>query len=358
MITQEKATKIYSKKGYMLVRIAILGRTHILYELVGVLEKAGHKIVLIGTCKEAPEYLVKVRDFELLAQKLQVPFFNDAQINKPEIVSLLKSVAADVAVTVNWLTVVGAAAVAAFKSGILNVHAGDLPRYRGNACPNWAVLMGESQIAVSIHFMEPDRLDSGDVLLKKYFSIGLKDRIMDIYERINKDIPEMYLKVIDDLEKGNILPVKQSENPLEALHCYTRKPSDGLIDWSKDAEYIDRLVRVSSEPFAGAYTFYNGIKIIVWGASHKKFDFPSLAVPGQVIKIDKKSGNVEVACGSNVLVLHMVQIDGEENRMPSAKLIKSIRDRLGFQIEDEIYKLWQWVRANIGKAEEAENKKL
>jgi methionyl-tRNA formyltransferase len=325
------------------MKIAILGRTKILFDTAILLKEAGHEIVLVGTCKEAPEYTVTAEDFKKMAEEYGALFFYDSHINKPEIISLLKESMADIAVSVNWLNIIGAEAINTFQFGILNSHAGDLPRYRGNACPNWALLEGEGEIGVCVHFMEPNTLDSGDIINKRFFTTNRGTTIGEIYEWLYKTIPELFLEAITKLEKGTIKPEKQSLNSDDILRCYPRIPADSRIKWEKDAIYLERIVNVSSEPFSGAYTFYNMQKLIIWKAYSKNHDIPSLAIPGQVMEINSRSGEVIVACGRGGLVLQCVQIDNSVEKVLPALIIKSARDRLGINVEDEIYKLWQQI---------------
>jgi len=320
------------------MRIAAFGRTRMLYDTIKLLSQNGHEIVLIGTCKEAPEYDIVSADFEDLSIKLQVPFFNTSAINSEEVISMLYACNADIAVSMNWLTVVGQSVTDAFPYGVLNAHPGDLPKYRGNACPNWAMMSNDEKIVISIHQMEPDKLDSGAIILKDSFSITKDTRIGEIYNFLQKSVPLLFLQAVDGLYNGTIKP--QPQNTDNILRCYPRIPSDSLISWGKRVESILRLINASSEPFAGAYTYYNMSKLTIWRASIKEFENQSLYVPGQVVYIDKSTGDVEVAAADGIVVLHEVQLDNK-GRIPPALIIKSIRTRLGMNIEDEIYKLHQ-----------------
>lgn len=238
------------------MRIAILGRTGLLFKTMKLLTERGHDVVLVGTCKAAPEYEVTEADFEQYAKSHEIPFFCNANLRDDSVVEMLRQVNADIAVSVNWMNIIGEASIRCFKFGILNAHAGDLPRYRGNACPNWAMILGEKQIAVSVHFMEANKLDSGDILVKGYLPISKRTRIGEIYAWLEDVIPGMFAEAISGLEAGTIIPKKQSQDKNAWLRVYPRMPSDSLIDWHKDAMGIERLINASSEPFSGAYTYY------------------------------------------------------------------------------------------------------
>ena len=210
--------------------------------------------------------------------------------------------------------------------GILNAHGGDLPRYRGNACQAWAIINKEKKIGLCIHKMIGGELDSGTIMDRKYFDLNIDTRIGDLYNWMNNNIPMMMLKVIDKLtDNNNFYLEHQSKNPKSALRTYPRIPEDGRIDWKKDAESIIRLINASSEPFSGAFTFYNSDKLIIWRAALLKDNEIYSAVPGQIAKINKDSGNIIVISGKGKIEIMEIEVNGE--RTKPAKAIKSIRVR-------------------------------
>ncbi len=325
------------------MKIAILGRTRALAQAALHLASAGHRIVLVGTCAPAPEYGFGPEDFQALAEKFKAPFFNDPRINSPEIVARLRASGADIGISINWLTVVGSEAITSFPHGILNCHGGDLPRYRGNACFNWAILEGEKRVAVCVHFMEPGRLDSGPVLVRRFFHLTENTTIGQISAEAERQFPEMFLEAVNGLADGGLTPLPQPEDPELSLRCYPRIPSDSRLDFRRPATELDRLVRASSDPLPGAYSFHRMRKLTVWKSSVRPFPAPSLHVPGQVLEIDRRGGPVTVACGRDCLILREIQMEGETKRRSPAEIIASTRDRLGLEVEDEIHRLWRAV---------------
>jgi len=310
------------------MRIAAIGRSKILWNSIKLLLTEGHEIVLIVTCKAAPEYDIDENDFKKLSTEIKSAFLLTQNINNHESIEIVKSVYADIAISVNWINVIGLQVFSIFKYGILNAHAGDLPRYRGNAPVAWAILQGEKQIALSIHQMEPDKLDSGPIVLKQYFDITDKIYIGDVFKWIEKKTPVLFYKSVNGIELGTLSLIPQPEDPKLFLRCYPRKPEDGLIDWHLPGEYLARLVRASSEPFIGAFSYWNGERIIIWRAYSEAFQCPSLAVPGQVIHRDKNSGSVYIASGDGMLVVQEIETKNNGRCKPFG-IIKSLRDRLG-----------------------------
>ncbi|MCR5686986.1 MAG: hypothetical protein K6G58_03090 [Lachnospiraceae bacterium] len=319
------------------MRVAVLGRSGILYETIDRLRGAGHEVVLVGTCRAADEYGIREKDFEEKAKSISAVFFNDAAINSEKIVSLLRSAGAEIAVSFNWLTVVGAEAAGCFKYGILNAHCGDLPRYRGNACPNWAILKGEKEYAISVHYMKPGELDSGDILIKRKYPIGDKTYITDIYENMKKVIPDMFTEAVGMIEKGHGKGEAQSTDPADSLRCYPRIPSDSFIDWNDTCENIIRNIRASSHPFSGAYCYCNGQKIYIFEAASEGYPAPCHVNPGQVISVDRDKGSVGIAASDGIVSVKRVTADGVEH--DASEILKSTRIRLNFCLPDEVYGL-------------------
>jgi methionyl-tRNA formyltransferase len=305
------------------MKIAIIGRTEILYDIAGRLRTAGHDIACILTAKEAPEYLRTADDFRMLAESWGVPFSQGARI--AEHADFLKQAAAEIAVSINYTGVVPQSVIDLFPMGVLNAHGGDLPRYRGNACQAWAILNGEERIGLCVHKMIGGELDSGDIIARDYLPIDHTTKVTKVWDWMAVRTPELMLKAVQMLsEDANYILERQSKDPKDALRCYPRKPEDGRIDWSKSALDVLRLINASNKPYAGAFCGTEGEKLIIWDAELVVDGELFCAVPGQVTKIG--NGFVEVACGTGKLRLLWVEYQGQTKEPNS--IIQSIRKRL------------------------------
>lgn len=324
------------------MRVAALGRTQWLYDSIARVAGSGHKVVLIGTSPEAPEYTVKEDDFARLARDLDCAFFTDPVLNRAEYLSLLRDTKADVAISVNWLTRIGKQIIDQFKYGIVNAHAGDLPRYRGNAAPNWAILAGEGKVVVTLHQMA-EELDAGPILLQRELVLTNATQIGGVYRFITANVPEMFVEVLDELERRTLVPRPQPTDPAVSLRCFPRMPRDGEIDWRQSAEHLAKLVRASSEPFGGAYTFLGSVKLVVWQAEADCLPYPHLGVPGQVIERRPDTGEVVALTGDGVLVLKEVETASGGRARP-CDVVKSTRARLGLDVAERMADLERRIR--------------
>lgn len=308
------------------MRVAIIGRTRWLIDAADACLAAGHDIVVVATSAPASFYKCNSHDFLLLAERAGADYLGEVSLSRLETQTQLKSSFADIAISVNWPSIINADVIDLFPHGVLNAHCGDLPRYRGNACPNWAILNGEPQIGLCIHKMVANELDSGPIVVRDYLPTTNDMYIGDVYDWLNKRIPELFAAALDGLASGCVKPVPQPLDPGLALRCYPRRAEDGLIDWSLSAEYIHRLVRSSSHPFDGAFTYLeDGRKVKIWRASLYRPLQPFCAIPGQIIL--SFEGDLIVATGSGALRVEDVEIDDLASNKSKILLMKNLRSR-------------------------------
>jgi methionyl-tRNA formyltransferase len=304
------------------MKIAIIGRTEILYETACRLHAAGHEIVCILTAKEAPEYTRGAEDFRRLAEQWGVPYASSGKILDYR--DFLAAYGADIAVSINYPGVIPEVVTDLFPLGILNAHGGDLPRYRGNACQAWAIINGEYKIGLCIHRMIGDELDSGDIIARDYLPIDIESTVGQVMDWIERVTPGLFVDALVQLQRdpGFILE-RQPKDPALALRCYPRRPEDGRIDWRKSALDIVRLVNASGRPYAGAFCFHEDRQLTVWEA-RLGGDERFLAVPGQVTAIT--DDYLEVAAGAGKVRLTRLALEGAP--VQPAAVCKSIRSRL------------------------------
>ena len=310
------------------MRIAIIGRTEILYDTAELLAANGHEIVLIVTAKAAPEYARTEVDFKALAERLNAPFVHTARIaDTMETIRGLGSV--DAGVSINFPGVIPSEVISLFPLGILNAHGGDLPRYRGNACQAWAIINGEERVGLCVHKMVGGELDSGDIIAREYHPLTWDTTVTEVYGWMASRTPQLFAQALDLLAADPAYVLEQqSQNPADALRCYPRTPEDGHIDWSRSAIKILRLINASTRPYAGAFTYHKGERVRIWSARMGVLPCPSCFIPGQVLwkNVD---GTVAVGTGSSgVLLIDEVQKE-EDVPCKAGEMVKSLRERFG-----------------------------
>jgi methionyl-tRNA formyltransferase len=207
----------------------------------------------------------------------------------------------------------------------VNVHYAPLPRYRGRATVNWAILNGESETAISIHCLTAD-LDAGGLLVQRSVPIGRRDTVSDLYERLNELQRVLLAEAVERRLNGDL---GEPQDEADASYSCSRLPADGMIDWAKSTDAIDRLVRSLGGQFPLAFTFL-GLQRLEIHRARPQADTRNYVgrVPGRVLRVDRRSGEVEVLTGDGVLCIQEVGLP-DSKPQAAANVITSTRTGLG-----------------------------
>lgn len=208
----------------------------------------------------------------------------------------------------------------------INVHYAPLPRYRGNAPVNWAIINGEPSTAITIHMMDPE-VDSGNVLYQENVPIVAGDTATTLFAKLNA----IQARHLGPTVGRTVATGWRGDRQFGEAATYgcPRVPADGEIRWDEPAEAIARLVRALTHPFPAAFTFHEGRVLLVHDAEATPPDrHHAGAIPGAVVRRSTAHGWVEVLTGRGVLRLHEVARPGLAASR-AADLIRSTRARLG-----------------------------
>jgi methionyl-tRNA formyltransferase len=212
----------------------------------------------------------------------------------------------------------------------VNVHYAPLPRFRGRASVNWAIITGEPSAAITIHVLDQD-LDAGNVLFQRSVPIDRSDTVADLYDRLN----ELQLHHLGATVAGFLNGDRgQPQSAEAATYGCTRLPADGEIDWAAGTFAIDALIRALVPPYPGAFTYHEGRRMAIWRAS--AIDHPPAyagRVPGRVVHVSRDEGYVDVLTGDGVLRIFDVE-DEPGRRVPAAHVVRSVRATLGLRTAD------------------------
>jgi methionyl-tRNA formyltransferase len=327
------------------LRVAFFGRGDLgLSVLKRLLLTEQISVCLIITCDPSPDVPLSRDLFREVAAKHDIMYLESNDINSPQVCKLISDLSIDLAVAMLWLYKIKARVIDSIKHGILNLHGGLLPRYRGNACQAWAILSGERELGVTCHLMKPSELDSGPVIRQKSFLIREDAKVGDLISEVSRIGADLVIDSVMQFVNGDFKSIPQNDSL--SLECYPRLPRDGEINWCMDSKSILRLIRAAGAPYSGAYSFYRGKldgllhKLVVVDArieNYPKGDY--LAVPGHIIRFTI-TNECAVVCGDKrLIVLERIEIDGEE--VLAIEAIRSVRQRLGLDISSEINSLWK-----------------
>ena len=242
------------------------------------------------------------------------------KLRTPEASEEFRSFAADVAVVVAYGRILPATFLDAFPMGAINVHFSLLPRYRGAAPVNWAIVNGESRTGVTTMQMDAG-LDTGPILMQAETDIGRDETAIELMERLSVIGAET---LVDTLTKFRELsPLPQDESL--ASYAPIMKKGDGSISWTLDAKEIANRVR-GFQPFPSAFTSFRGKQLTIWKAVPEIFDREA-AHHGEIICLTTDSFSVYCG-GHSALRIEEVQPEGKR-RMTARDFINGSRPIVG-----------------------------
>lgn len=267
--------------------------------------------------------LVRSGDDHVVAEAKDSGIFVESNCSIVSITRLVSSLRPDAVVISSYHRILPADLIS--QCPFINVHYSPLPRYRGHAPVNWAILNGETETAITVHMVEPE-LDAGNILAQTMIPIGSRDTAGDLYRRLNEVQERILADAVDKRLRGD--PGQLQDNSLATYAC-VRLPSDGKIDWSRSATSIDRLIRSLGDPFRAAFTFLGEACLEVHRA--RPIDDSRIyvgRVPGRILRINHEAGEVEIMAGEGMLVLETIAAPGRPAQNP-AEIIRSVRTTLG-----------------------------
>jgi len=210
--------------------------------------------------------------------------------------------------------------------GSINIHGSLLPKYRGAAPINWALINGETETGLSAFFLK-QTVDTGDVINQQQLVIRPEDTFDTLYHRMAEAAGPFLLDTLDRIEAGTITPLPQDDSRASAAPKLT--PEDGLIDFGFPAENVVNFVRgLSSKP--GAYTWFRGCKVKILGAQRANTTVESETRPGTILADRKR---LLVACARSVVELTRLVPEGKKE-MDGQSFINGMRPEPGEVLGD------------------------
>ncbi len=301
-----------------------MGTPDFAVSIVDAVEKAGHEIVLVVTQPDKPRGrsgALAPSEVKAWALEHNVEVFQPVKIREQESVDFLSKYQADVFLVAAFGQILPKSILDMPRLGCVNVHASLLPKYRGAAPIQWAVINGEEVAGVTTMMMG-EGLDNGDMLLKSEIRLDRYETGGSLFDRLAVLGGELAVTTIEALDRGEITPIPQNEE--EATHVGMIKKDFGLIDFNKPAVEIERLMR-GLDPWPSAFTHLNGKTLKLWRAEVVEKN----GTPGEVISTDKKS--FVVACGQGALQITELQLEGKK-RMKTEDFLRGYTMEPGTQL--------------------------
>ena len=287
----------------------------------------GHDVVSVYTQPDRPSgrgNKVVFSPVKQFAIDHGIPVKQPTKIRTSEALEEFKALNADVAVVVAYGRILPESFLNAFPNGAINVHFSLLPKYRGAAPVNWAIVNGETTTGVTTMKMDAG-LDTGDILLQRETEIGANENAIDLMDRLSHVGAQLLSETLSQL---NEIRQRQQDHSSATLAPIMTK-EDGKFDWSMSADEIARRVR-GFQPFPTTYTFWEGKKLTLWNVTAQKSEDP-LAKPGTVLS--SKGDDLVIECGSGTsLKIGELQLEGKR-RMSSRDFLNGVRLTIGDALE-------------------------
>ncbi len=275
-----------------------------------------HEVIGVYTQPDKPKGRGKAMAFPPVKEKAlehNIPVYQPAKVRVPEVVAEIEAMNPDAIVVVAFGQILPESILNIPKYGCINVHASLLPKYRGAAPMQWAIIDGEKETGITTMYMAKG-LDTGDMILKATTPIGPKETGETLHDRMSVMGGPLIIETLKQIEAG-IAPRTPQD---DSLSCYASMLDKelGCIDWNKDAASIERLIRgLNSWP--SAYTFWNEKTLKIWDS--EVVEYAGTEENGTVIAKDKLSFTVK--CGENALKILEVQLQGKKRMAAQAFLV-------------------------------------
>ncbi len=299
------------------MKIIFMGTPDFSVGTLKALIEAGHEIVLAVTQPDKPKGRGGKMQFPPVkeaAMEYQIPVFQPKKVRDPDCIEELRKYQADIMVVIAFGQILPAEILKMTPYGCVNVHASLLPKYRGAAPIQWAVINGEKVSGVTTMQMD-EGLDTGDMLLKTEVVLDEKETGGSLHDKLSEAGAKLCVRTLKALEEKTLKPEAQGESPTEYARMLDK--SLGNIDWNQSAIEIERLIR-GLTPWPSAYTDWDGKVMKIWEARVIAGQEPQ-EIPGTVVGVDKDGFCVQT--GQGLLKVLALQIPGKK-RMEAGPFLR------------------------------------
>jgi methionyl-tRNA formyltransferase len=221
---------------------------------------AGIQVDLVVTHEDDPNENVWFGSVSKLCAEKHIPYVTPSAPELPSLIPQLQMLHPDYIFSFYYRNMIPAEILACAKIAALNMHGSLLPKYRGRAPVNWAILHGETKTGATLHVMEI-KPDAGDIVGQAEVDIGPDETATEVFTKVSQAAVKVMNTVLPQLIQGN---VPRKANPLSRGSYFGgRKPADGQIHWGQTAFEVHNLVRAVAPPYPGAFTDWQGQTMIV-----------------------------------------------------------------------------------------------
>jgi methionyl-tRNA formyltransferase len=250
---------------------------------------AGVEIPLVVTTRDDPNETQWFASAAALAAEYGLPVVMPDEVNTAELERTVRELRPDFVFSFYFRSMIGAPLLKVPRLGALNIHGSLLPRYRGRAPVNWAILHGERETGATLHYMS-ERADAGDIVDQMAVPILENDEAREVFGKVCLAAEIILARSLPGLIKGTAPRVPQKLE--DGKYFGRRRPEDGKIDWTRSAREIHNLVRAVAPPFPGAFGQVDGER---WMINKTRVE-PRTIEPSERARLFGSEGSCYVAC--------------------------------------------------------------
>jgi methionyl-tRNA formyltransferase len=284
------------------MRIIFMGTPEFALPCLEGLFQSGQAPIAVVTQPDRPSgrgQILSPPPIKVRAQKAGLPVLQPGKMKDPSFLEELRRLKPDVIVTAAFGRILPPEVLKIPRLGCINVHASLLPKYRGAAPIQWAIIQGEKRTGVTTFRMD-EGMDTGDIYLQEEIDIDPSDTAGTLSARLSEAGAKILLRTLSGLNGGSLKPIPQEDTNATQAPLLTKE--QGEVDWSLSAEEIVRFVR-GLDPWPGAYTFYRDERWRLWNVAIQ--ESAPMEKPGTIVKAGKDG--LEVATGLGLLVIRELQ---------------------------------------------------
>jgi len=264
-------------------RILFFGYSEVGYECLSLLLERGDNVIALITHEDNPHEKIWFKTPAVAARDRGIPVLTPEKVNTSEWIERIAALQPDLILSVYYRNMISSKILALPRLGAWNMHGSLLPKYRGRAPINWAVLHGEPRIGMTLHRMVKSA-DAGAIVDQEGVDIGPRETAEQAFRKVLPCARRVLARQVDALLAGTARETPQDDT--QATYFGGRKPEDGRIDWRQSSAQIFNLIRAVTDPYPGAFTEIGGARLMVWWAEPAPFaPMAGRPVPGEIVSL-------------------------------------------------------------------------
>ena len=265
------------------MKVLVLGYHDVGCACLDVLLRAGEEVVTVYTHRDAASETIWFDSVAKLAERHHIPVHRPRDINRPRWIEAIREATPNIIFSFYYRRLVCREILEIPRLGAMNLHGSYLPAYRGRCPVNWALIHGEKETGVSLHYMV-EAPDAGDLVAQRRIPIAFDDTARTLHRKVVREAAALLEQALPAIRSGTNARIPQD---LTAGSQFgRRRPRDGRIEWTLTAVDIYNLVRAVTHPFPGAFGLIDDTPFFIWDARPEDGDAGGHTVPGRVVARD------------------------------------------------------------------------